>query len=91
MDLYFRSSSYDGIESYSAGSYATSNKDLLALHNSWSAPTTPIGDQREVVGQDKIIRAFSELMRNMARMKTFIRPSMVSVNEINMIMIVLLI
>lgn len=30
-----------------------------------------------VVSQDKIIRAFAELMRNMARMKTFIRPSMV--------------
>lgn len=28
------------------------------------------------VGQEKIIRAFGELMRNMARMKTFIRPSM---------------
>lgn len=30
-----------------------------------------------IVGQDKIIRAFAELMRNMARIKTFIRPSMV--------------
>lgn len=51
-----------------------SNKDLLALHNgAWSNQ-----DSREgiVVGQDKIIRAFGELMRNMARMKTFIRPSM---------------
>lgn len=28
------------------------------------------------VGGDKIVRAFSELMRNIARMKTFIRPSM---------------
>ena len=55
---------------------ATTNKDLLALHNgAWS---TPENREREVavVGQDKIIRAFGELMRNMARMKTFIRPSM---------------
>lgn len=28
------------------------------------------------VGQDKIVRVFSELMRNMAKMKTFIRPAM---------------
>uniref|UniRef100_A0A182T6A1 DUF3736 domain-containing protein n=1 Tax=Anopheles maculatus TaxID=74869 RepID=A0A182T6A1_9DIPT len=28
------------------------------------------------ISQDKIIRAFSELMRNIAKMKTFIRPSM---------------
>lgn len=27
-------------------------------------------------GQDKIVRVFTELMRNMAKMKTFIRPSM---------------
>lgn len=51
-----------------------SNKDLLALHNgAWGGP-----DSRDTsaVGQEKIIRAFGELMRNMARMKTFIRPSM---------------
>lgn len=28
------------------------------------------------VGQDKIVRIFAELMRNMSRMKTYIRPSM---------------
>ncbi|XP_055371486.1 putative mediator of RNA polymerase II transcription subunit 12 [Condylostylus longicornis] len=52
-----------------------SNKDLLALHNgAWTCRD----DNREVsvVGQEKIVRAFSELMKNMARMKTFIRPSM---------------
>jgi len=31
-----------------------------------------------VAGQEKIVRAFAELMKNMARMKAFIRPSMVS-------------
>lgn len=45
----------------------------MALHNgAW-------GNQENrdmVVGQDKIVRAFAELMKNMARMKTFIRPSM---------------
>lgn len=55
-------------------SLTASNKDLLALHNgAW-------GNQENrndmVVGQDKIVRAFAELMKNMARMKTFIRPSM---------------
>lgn len=29
------------------------------------------------IGQEKIVRAFAELMKNMARMKSFIRPSMV--------------
>lgn len=28
------------------------------------------------VGQENIVRVFDELMKNMARMKTFIRPSM---------------
>ncbi|XP_037938507.1 uncharacterized protein LOC119671794 isoform X2 [Teleopsis dalmanni] len=52
-----------------------SNKDLLALHNgAWGAQDA----NRDVMpqGQDKIVRVFAELMRNMARMKTYIRPSM---------------
>ncbi|XP_055685608.1 uncharacterized protein LOC129791450 [Lutzomyia longipalpis] len=52
----------------------TSNKDLLALHN--GAWTNQEGRDGLAIGQDKIVRAFAELMRNMARMKTFIRPSM---------------
>jgi hypothetical protein len=32
-----------------------------------------------IAGQEKIVRAFAELMKNMARMKAFIRPSMVSI------------
>lgn len=28
------------------------------------------------VGQEKIVRAFTEIMKNMARMKTCIRPAM---------------
>jgi len=61
------SSNLDSIES---------NKDLLALHNgAWAT-----GDANRMdhlaVGQDKIVRIFAELMRNMSRMKTYIRPSM---------------
>ncbi|XP_055524285.1 uncharacterized protein LOC129717977 isoform X2 [Wyeomyia smithii] len=52
----------------------TTSKDLLALHSgAW--PQDGRGDGL-AVSQDKIIRAFGELMRNIARMKTFIRPSM---------------
>jgi hypothetical protein len=75
----FRRPSYDGIETYSAGSYASSNRELL--QNNWITPNIqPISfDQRDgmVHGQEKIVRAFAELMKNMARMKAFIRPSMV--------------
>lgn len=77
---YSRRPSYDGIETYSAGSYASSNRELL--HNNWITPNIqPISfDQRDgmIPGQEKIVRAFGELMKNMARMKAFIRPSMVS-------------
>lgn len=63
----------------------TTNKDLLALHNgAWtnnSVNSSVAGSMAEYrdgmfVGQDKIVRVFSELMRNMAKMKTFIRPAM---------------
>ena len=67
----------------------SSNKDLLALHNgAWSnnsalsgsgaGNNSLVGEYRDgmFVGQDKIVRVFSELMRNMAKMKTFIRPAM---------------
>lgn len=37
---------------------------------------SPHNQQLAAAGQEKIIRAFGELMRNMARMKTYIRPSM---------------
>jgi len=53
-----------------------SNKDLLALHNgAWASQDANRLDHMGV-GQDKIVRIFSELMRNMSRMKTYIRPSM---------------
>lgn len=57
---------------------SSANKDLLALHNgAW----TNIDVEKRLpstseVGQDKIIRAFSEIMKNMNRMKTCIRPAM---------------
>lgn len=62
-----RGSNLDNIESLA------SNKDLLSLHNgAWGGQDS----QNAAAGQEKIIRAFGELMRNMARMKTYIRPSM---------------
>lgn len=50
----------------------------MALHNgAWSTNNQEINSRDNLpVGQDKIVRVFSELMRNMARMKTYIRPSM---------------
>lgn len=82
LNNFFRRPSYDGIETYSAGSYASSNRELL--QNNWITPSAqqPVNfdfDQRDgmVPGQEKIVRAFTELMKNMARMKAFIRPSMV--------------
>jgi hypothetical protein len=77
---YSRAMYDDGLESYSAAHYSTSNRELLALHNgAWSNSSSTSNLAAEardgmIVGQDKIIRAFSELMKNMARMKTFIRP-----------------
>lgn len=53
-----------------------SNKDLLALHNGAWGNVDNRDNTGMIVGQDKIVRAFSELMRNMARMKTYIRPTM---------------
>ncbi|KAL1518005.1 hypothetical protein ABEB36_001694 [Hypothenemus hampei] len=52
----------------------TSNKDLLALHN--GAWTTNEEKRLGEGGQEKIVRAFSEVMKNMQRMKTYVRPAM---------------
>lgn len=70
----------------------TNKDNLLALHNgAWANnggggsannhQANAAGSMAEYrdgvfVGQDKIVRVFSELMRNMAKMKTFIRPAM---------------
>ncbi|XP_044750437.1 uncharacterized protein LOC123310828 [Coccinella septempunctata] len=70
----FLRNNLDSLEGLSAA-----NKDLLALHNgAWtSASTSQVKeDVRGEGGQDKIIRAFSEVMKNMARMKTYVRPAM---------------
>lgn len=58
-----------------------SNKDLLALHNgAWanSNNVSPSNDEKRLSegGQEKIVRAFSEVMKNMQRMKTYVRPAM---------------
>nr|CAD7198014.1 unnamed protein product [Timema douglasi] len=71
---------------------SSANKDLLALHNgAWTNSSsnnnnnnnisgTGEGDKRGVtnneVGQEKIVRAFAEVMKNMSRMKTCVRPAM---------------
>ncbi|EEZ99460.1 uncharacterized protein LOC658463 [Tribolium castaneum] len=59
---------------------SAANKDLLALHNgAWTSATslTSSDDKRSSEGgQEKIVRAFSEVMKNMQRMKTYVRPAM---------------
>lgn len=64
---------------------SSSNKDLLALHNgAWASSTAALGgltggdDKRSSSegGQEKIVRAFAEVMKNMQRMKTYVRPAM---------------
>lgn len=60
---------------------SSSNKDLLALHNcAWaSSAGLSLNDEKrntESGGQDKIVRAFAEVMKNMQRMKTYVRPAM---------------
>ncbi|CAG9771061.1 unnamed protein product [Ceutorhynchus assimilis] len=53
-----------------------SNKDLLALHNGAWATSNNSDKSLTEGGQEKIVRAFSEVMKNMGRMKTYVRPSM---------------
>lgn len=56
---------------------SSSNKDLLALHNGAWANNGANEDKRGGDGgQEKIVRAFAEVMKNMARMKTYVRPAM---------------
>lgn len=46
------------------------------MHNGAWATSDANRMDHMAVGQDKIVRIFAELMRNMSRMKTYIRPSM---------------
>lgn len=60
---------------------SSSNKDLLALHNgAWTSSgvmSANNDDKRSTEGgQEKIVRAFAEVMKNMQRMKTYVRPAM---------------
>ncbi|XP_017302665.1 uncharacterized protein LOC108253354 [Diaphorina citri] len=56
--------------------------DLLAAHNgTWGTVASERDSPKrhgrdETLGQEKIVRAFSEIMKNMGRMKTCVRPSM---------------
>ncbi|XP_054286417.1 uncharacterized protein LOC129002554 isoform X2 [Macrosteles quadrilineatus] len=58
----------------------SANKDLLAVHNGAWTHQEPLDSKRHhsssEVGQEKIVRAFSEIMKNMTRMKTCVRPAM---------------
>ncbi|XP_018326295.1 uncharacterized protein LOC108737720 [Agrilus planipennis] len=63
--------------------FSSANKDLLALHNgAWSNSNVNSGNDEKrsssgsEVGQEKIVRAFAEVMKNMQRMKTYVRPAM---------------
>ncbi|XP_011874375.1 PREDICTED: uncharacterized protein LOC105565630 isoform X3 [Vollenhovia emeryi] len=56
------------------------NKDLLALHNgAWpleGEKGSRSSSSNSEGGQEKIVRAFAEVMKNMARMKACVRPAM---------------
>ncbi|XP_071564435.1 uncharacterized protein [Temnothorax nylanderi] len=56
------------------------NKDLLALHNgAWpleSEKGSRSSSSNSEGGQEKIVRTFAEVMKNMARMKACVRPAM---------------
>lgn len=60
---------------------SAANKDLLALHNgAWNSGSnvSSASDEKRTSegGQEKIVRAFAEVMKNMQRMKTYVRPAM---------------
>lgn len=61
---------------------SAANKDLLALHNgAWASSAAnmvaPTEEKRiSEGGQEKIVRAFGEVMKNMSRMKSYVRPAM---------------
>ncbi|XP_043491057.1 uncharacterized protein LOC122516909 isoform X1 [Polistes fuscatus] len=61
-------------------SLSNANKDLLALHNgAWPLENekgSRSSSSNLEVGQEKIIRAYAEVIKNTARMKTCIRPAM---------------
>ncbi|XP_046612378.1 uncharacterized protein LOC124301421 [Neodiprion virginianus] len=61
-------------------SLGNANKDLLALHNgAWSVDSdkgSRSSSSNSEGGQEKIVRAFAEVMKNMARMKACVRPAM---------------
>ncbi|XP_066603395.1 uncharacterized protein [Prorops nasuta] len=73
----------DGLSSLGLGNLqglSTANKDLLALHNgAWpleSEKNSRSSSSNSEGGQEKIVRAFAEVMKNMARMKACVRPAM---------------
>ncbi|XP_050421055.1 uncharacterized protein LOC126833654 [Adelges cooleyi] len=52
------------------------NKDLLAAHDTTWPEVSENRKGHLDAGQEKIIRAFSEIMKNMGRMKACVRPAM---------------
>lgn len=59
---------------------AGAGKDLLSLHSgAWTIPAVPAeirNPDGSVVGQEKIVRTFAELIRKMGQMKQYIRPTL---------------
>ncbi|XP_015588716.1 uncharacterized protein LOC107264698 isoform X1 [Cephus cinctus] len=73
----------DGLSGLGLGNLqglGNANKDLLALHNgAWSMDgdkSSRSSSSNSEGGQEKIVRAFAEVMKNMARMKACVRPAM---------------
>ncbi|XP_012271884.1 uncharacterized protein LOC105695143 isoform X2 [Orussus abietinus] len=74
---------FEGLSGLSLGNLqglGNANKDLLALHNgAWSLDNdkgSRSSSSSSEGGQEKIVRAFAEVMKNMARMKACVRPAM---------------
>lgn len=76
----------EGLSSANKDLLALHNGAWAAGANANGGGNGPVDDKRNVNtsnntsvgegGQEKIVRAFAEVMKNMARMKTYVRPSM---------------
>lgn len=77
----FLRTNLENIEGIGAIGLGNSNKDLLALHNgAWPLSESDSNFRSSAAisegGQEKIVRGFQEMMKNIYKMKTCVRPSM---------------